>query len=100
MNIARSFAPDLVRGDLSATWIYIAGPIIGATIAVGFEWDAPMTAGAPVTDAPAAPAAIVKTFRRENSCDPVMIRRPSATEYQLTSVNCFVLRRHNRAQTR
>ena len=34
----RSFAPDLVRGDMSTTWIYIAGSIIGAIIAVGFEW--------------------------------------------------------------
>ena len=38
MNPVRSFAPDLVRGDMSTTWIYIAGPIIGAMIAVGFEW--------------------------------------------------------------
>jgi aquaporin Z len=38
MNPVRSLAPDLVRGDLSTTWIYIAGPIIGATIAAGFEW--------------------------------------------------------------
>lgn len=38
MNPVRSFAPDLVRGDLRTTWIYIVGPIIGALIAVGFEW--------------------------------------------------------------
>jgi aquaporin Z len=38
MNPLRSFAPDLVRGDMSTTWIYLAGPIIGAMIAVGFEW--------------------------------------------------------------
>jgi len=38
MNPVRSFAPDLVRGDVSTTWIYIAGPIIGAIIAVAFEW--------------------------------------------------------------
>jgi len=38
MNPARSFAPDLLRGDMSTTWVYVAGPIIGATIAVGFEW--------------------------------------------------------------
>lgn len=29
---------DLLRGDLSTTYIYIAGPIAGAAIAVGFEW--------------------------------------------------------------
>jgi aquaporin Z len=38
MNPVRSFAPDLVRGDVSTAWIYIASPIIGAMIAVGFEW--------------------------------------------------------------
>ncbi len=38
MNPVRSFAPDLMRGDLHATWIYIVGPIVGAMVAVGFEW--------------------------------------------------------------
>jgi aquaporin Z len=38
MNPVRSFAPDLVRGDLRTSWIYIAGPIAGALLAVGFEW--------------------------------------------------------------
>lgn len=38
MNPARSLAPDLVRGDFETTWIYIVGPLVGATIAVGFEW--------------------------------------------------------------
>jgi aquaporin Z len=38
MNPIRSFAPDLVRGDLSTTWIYLVGPLVGAMIAVGFEW--------------------------------------------------------------
>lgn len=38
MNPARSLAPDLLRGDLHSTWIYIAGPIMGALLAVGLEW--------------------------------------------------------------
>jgi|SRR3954447_1310451 aquaporin Z len=38
MNPARSLAPDLVRGDLGHTWLYIAGPLAGAVIAVAFEW--------------------------------------------------------------
>jgi aquaporin Z len=38
MNPVRSFAPDLVRGDLSTTWIYIVGPVLGALIGVAFEW--------------------------------------------------------------
>ncbi len=38
MNPVRSFAPDLMRGNLSTTVIYVAGPFIGGLIAVGFEW--------------------------------------------------------------
>ncbi len=38
MNPVRSFAPDLIRGDMSTTWIYVLGPVLGAIIAVGFEW--------------------------------------------------------------
>ena len=38
MNPFRSLAPDLVRGNLGTTWIYIAGPLMGAMIGVGFEW--------------------------------------------------------------
>lgn len=38
MNPVRSFAPDLIRGDMSTTWIYLVGPVLGAIIAVGFEW--------------------------------------------------------------
>lgn len=37
MNPARTIGPDLVRGDLSTTWIYILGPLIGAAIGVGME---------------------------------------------------------------
>jgi aquaporin Z len=38
MNPVRSLAPDLVRGNLSTTWIYILGPLAGALIGVAFEW--------------------------------------------------------------
>ena len=38
MNPVRSLAPDLVRGDFDTTWIYVAGPILGALIGVAFEW--------------------------------------------------------------
>jgi len=37
MNPVRSFAPDLVRGDLSTTWLYIAGPLLGALLGVVLE---------------------------------------------------------------
>ena len=38
MNPMRSFAPDLVGGDLSHYWIYLAGPLLGAMAAVVFEY--------------------------------------------------------------
>ena len=38
MNPARSFGPDLVLGDFSAYWVYVAGPLAGALVAVFFAW--------------------------------------------------------------
>ncbi len=38
MNPVRSLAPDLLRGDVSLTWIYVVGPLVGALIGVAFEW--------------------------------------------------------------
>jgi aquaporin Z len=38
MNPVRSLAPDLVRGDLGHLWVYLAGPLIGALVAVAFAF--------------------------------------------------------------
>ncbi len=34
MNPVRSFAPDVVRGDLTHTWVYVVGPLLGALLGV------------------------------------------------------------------
>ena len=35
MNPARTFGPDLAALDFTGYWVYVAGPILGAVIAVG-----------------------------------------------------------------
>jgi len=35
MNPARTFGPDAVGADFHAYWVYVVGPIVGATVAVG-----------------------------------------------------------------
>jgi aquaporin Z len=47
MNPARSLGPDVVRGNWHTTWIYVAGPLIGAMIGVVFEW---ILKGPPTTE--------------------------------------------------
>jgi aquaporin Z len=34
MNPARSFGPDLIRGDFAHFWIYLVGPLLGGLLAV------------------------------------------------------------------
>ena len=38
MNPARTFGPDLVSADFGSYWVYIAGPLLGAAIAVGIAF--------------------------------------------------------------
>ena len=38
MNPARTFGPDLVGTDFTSYWVYVAGPLLGAVLAVGAAW--------------------------------------------------------------
>ena len=38
MNPARSFGPALALGDFGHYWIYLVGPLVGATVGVGAAW--------------------------------------------------------------
>lgn len=38
MNPARTFGPDLLALDFSSYWVYVAGPLVGAVVAVGLAF--------------------------------------------------------------
>ena len=38
MNPARTFGPNLVAKDFKSYWVYVAGPLVGAVLAVGAAW--------------------------------------------------------------
>ena len=38
MNPARTFGPNVVANDFTSYWVYVAGPLVGAVLAVGAAW--------------------------------------------------------------
>ena len=38
MNPARTFGPNVVATDFTSYWVYVAGPLVGAVLAVGAAW--------------------------------------------------------------
>jgi aquaporin Z len=38
MNPARTFGPNVIGGDLGPYWVYVAGPLLGAALAVGLAF--------------------------------------------------------------
>ena len=56
MNPMRSFAPALVGWDFTSYWAYLVGPLVGAMIAVVFEW---ILRGAPTKGGAAAAQGIL-----------------------------------------
>ncbi len=38
MNPVRTLGPDIVSVDLASWWVYVAGPLLGALLAVGLAW--------------------------------------------------------------
>ena len=38
MNPARTLGPEFVSADLTSWWVYLAGPLLGALLAVGLAW--------------------------------------------------------------
>ena len=38
MNPSRTFGPDLISGNFTSYWVYVAGPVVGAALAVGIAF--------------------------------------------------------------
>lgn len=66
MNPARSFGPQVVGGDWTAWWAYIAGPLIGGGLAVSVAW---ILRGPPSNAASIAAQGEVPTSSERTSTD-------------------------------
>ena len=82
MNPARSIGPALVAGRMDAAWIYILGPLLGATVAVSIDTllhgagrTDPQTMDAAQGDGASAPAVSERRSRSETR-DPSSSARP------------------------
>ncbi len=53
MNPARTFGPDLVGRDFTDIWVYVAGPVLGAVVAVAIAFVLRGRAGGPIAAAAA-----------------------------------------------
>ena len=80
MNPARTFGPNLVGTDFTSYWVYVAGPLAGAMLAVGAAW---LLRGPGGGRAGSAPPRATSTPRSSI---------PTRPEAELDKANCWELR--------
>jgi aquaporin Z len=67
MNPVRTLAPDLVANDYHAYWVYLAGPLLGACIAVAAAFILRGYGGGRTGSAAAQGALLTETARPEQA---------------------------------
>ncbi len=95
MNPARSFGPSLVSGDWKSYWVHVAGPLIGAAIAVGCATILRGRGGDPISHRRAHPPGTWRSRRglRRSSSRARSCRLVSARPQQAPTPNSTPARR-------
>jgi aquaporin Z len=70
MNPVRSLGPDLVSGDWTSWWVYVAGPLVGAIAAVAAAWILRGPGGGPSGRAAAMGAPVLAPIRPNHDVVP------------------------------
>ena len=97
MNPMRSFAPDLIAHNYTAYWIYLVGPLAGATLAVVLAYALRGPGGGQLARAAAEGAVAaerekqLEQARRENAEGNVKGR----VERDVDDIDAWIHRRHS-----
>jgi hypothetical protein len=97
MNPMRSFAPDLIAHNYTAYWIYLVGPLAGATLAVVLAYALRGPGGGQLARAAAEGAVAaerekkLEQARRENAEENVKSR----VERDVDDIDAWIHRRHH-----
>ena len=95
MNPVRSFAPDLIANDFTAYWIYLVGPLAGATLAVVLAYALRGPGGGQLAREAAEGAVAAK---REHLAENAAADIKGVVERDVDDIDAWIHRRHRTGQ--